>query len=139
MLAPIAPTVTLEAAKATAATPSNPPASPNTTAATTAPSGSWTIVPGLLNVTWSYKPDNDEVDVSVDVLWWSLDKISGTLNKDQLSLSDRISILDVITRSFGTEIVFDQVAGGDAPGLWINGDLDVFGKDWKLKAHILSW
>jgi hypothetical protein len=137
-LLPVPPTIT-PATPNPAAVPANPPPAPATPAANVAPSGSWPIIPGLLTLSWTYKAATDEVDVSADFLWWSITTVTGTLNQNKLSLADQIDLLEVVTGKLEFDAVFTQVAGGDARGLWVDGDLGVFGKNWTFKEQLLSW
>ena len=123
----------------TASAPANPPAAPATQSGSSAPSGSWTLVPGLLEVKWDYDSTKDEVDISVTFLWWTIGSLTGMLSSAQFDLKDNINLLGLIQGSLEISAVYSVVAGGDAPGLWISGNEDVFGKDWTFKNHLLSW
>ena len=123
----------------TAAAPANPPAAPPAQSADKAPSGSWTIVPGLLEVKWDYDVTKNEVDVKVMFLWWPIDSLTGKLSNTQLSFEDTIDLLGLVKGKLHVWAVFKTTTNGDAPGLWIFGDLDVFSKEWKFTNRLLSW
>jgi hypothetical protein len=115
------------------------PSKPRTERAQTAPSGSWSIIPGVLTVSWSYDATKNEVEVDVKVFWWTVDTLTGTLTEQKFEVSDKLDILGAITGDLTLDAYFKNPPTGRTTGLWVTGDLDVFGKTWKFSEKVLSW
>lgn len=125
---PSAPPRPLVFDAAVAGAPANPPAS----------SGSWVIVPGLLTINWTYKAADNQVAVAANVLWFTIDTLTGTLTKAAAILTDTVDILDVITGSLSLDAEFAGTPAKRA-GFWVSGSLDVFAKNWKFEELVLPW
>ena len=82
------------------------------------PSGSWSF--GPIKVDWDVKA-GDELDISVSVFGIDVDDLSGTLNSNTASISDRVNLLNIITGTLTLTAKYNQ--GPSADGLWISGEL----------------
>jgi hypothetical protein len=99
------------------------------------PSGSWSY--GPITVQWSVK-NNDELDISISILGFDIDDLSGTLSPNDAKVTNTINILGLIAGSLTFEAKYNQ--GPATDGLWISGQLKGPGFDTGVLNHrIIPW
>lgn len=96
------------------------------------PSGSWGIGPLLIK--WDLKPGN-EIDVQVSALGINLDTLSGSLDKANLKIEDKVDLLGIVTGNI--ELLTVHGAKDNTNGLHIEGRLSGPGFDTGKLDHIL--
>jgi hypothetical protein len=99
------------------------------------PNGNWSF--GPLAVKWDLK-SNNEIDVSVSVLGFQIDKLSGGISPNNSSVTDNVNVLGLITGTVTLE--GDYTAGASTNGLYVKGQLAGPGFDLpKFSYRIIAW